>query len=164
MKKMMLAATTFALLTGSLWAQDLGKDITPPVIDPVTEEFNNVINEWLAYNNMDKEAAYSVLSDLESKIREDFPMDAATQKALQNLADTEYKQLSALANELGYDNFKDAIEAGHPRAGEFEEISKNFHQQRDDLTRAYNEEFQRRYHTTCIDALERLMENGQAMK
>ena len=166
MKRMMFAAMALALLTGWLQAQevDVGKDMTPPTIDPVTEEFNNVFNQWLEYNNMDKEAAYSVLQEIQSNIIENFPMDPATQKALNDLNTNEQKQLTALANELGYDNYKDAMAAGEPRSVEFEEISKNFTQQRDDLTRAYYEEFQRRYHATCVDAMQRLMENGQAMK
>jgi hypothetical protein len=167
MKRTIFAMITLASLAGFAWSQDEKRDvpeITPRTVDPIAAEFNTVMREWLEYNNWDKEVAYTVITDLNTKIREDFPMNPATLQAISELDAKEQAELSALAKEMGYDHYKDAMTTDNPRAGEFRDLMSNYSQLRGNLTREYSEEFNRRYQTACIDAMKRLMENGNAMK
>jgi hypothetical protein len=165
MNRLILTAIAAISLAGFVAAQDVKVQL-PAATDPATiqQEFNQVMNEWLNFNNWDKEAAYKVLNDLNGKIRSEFPLDPQIQKALEELNRKQYAELDAKAKEMGYTNFKDALASSDPRAADIKLIMTNYDSQRFNLTAAYNEEFNRRYHSACIDAMKRLMENAAAMK
>ena len=137
-----------------------------PVVpaNTVQDEFNTVFQQWLEFNNWDKMAAYEVMDQMRQKIREEFPMDPQLVKTINDLATQHYAAMEAKAKEYGYSNYKEAAGSNNE---ELVMLLKNmeveYSRQNSQLTSAYNEEFNRRYNSACVETMKRLMENAEAM-
>jgi hypothetical protein len=126
--------------------------------------FNDVWMEWLKFNNWDKNVAYQVMDQMQTKIRQEFPMDPQIQQAVNNLQTQYYAAMQAKASEYGYSNFKDAYASNNEELVKaLKSIDMQYNQQQSQLTSAYYAEFNRRYETACLETIQRLMENANAM-
>lgn len=162
MKRMVLTSMAVVCLAGVMYAQD---DVVSTVtVDPTQQAFSDLWTKWIEFNNWDKDAAYQTIDEIEQKVREEFPMDPEVQKQVNAISEKMYADLEALANEMGYSNFKDAYGSGDPRVQELKQIESVASQETHNLTESYYQELQRRYRVACIDALTRLMENAQSVK
>lgn len=155
MKKVILTVIAAMCLIGMTLAQPSSAS---------GSDFNEVWMEWLKFNNWDKNAAYQVMDQMQAKIRQEFPMDPQLAQTLDNLQTQYYAAMQAKAKEYGYSNFKDAyVSDNQELVAALKNIEGQYSQQRNQLTSAYNEEFNRRYNTACMEAMKRLMENANAM-
>ena len=155
MKKLLLTAMAVVCIAGSLVTAQ----------DAVTQdEWNEIMNEWIMFNGREnKEAINGILDEIETKIREEFPMDPQLKQDLEALTTEKYNALSAKASEFGYSNYKEAIRA-HVAVDELMQIESSYDDQLNSLTNDYYEEFWGRYRATCAETLQRLMENAEEMK
>jgi len=163
MKKMLLTAIAAVCLTGSI---TIAEDFIS------NEEFNQVMNEWIEFNggrdpdnkNFDKEAIWGVVNEIFSTVQDEFPMDPELQKTVRDLRTEQYEVMDAKAKENGYESFKEAIDEHSDLGDELRAMENDYNSRIQALTTDYYEELENRYHTTCAEALQRLMNNAEKMK
>jgi len=155
MKRVILSAIAAACFVSAVTAQ----------VPSTSEEYNNLLSEWILLNNGSKDAAYAAFEGFYETIKTEFPIDPAIAQAVAAIRAQGDATVKTKAKEMGFDNFKDAFDpTKNSRYQEIRDLQESFYTQERALTSAYNEEFQRRYQQACIDAMKRLMENIETMK
>jgi hypothetical protein len=174
MKKFIFAITTTVLcLTGiSFAAQET--------------EFNSAL-DWLIHYYVDqrdpnepysmendpKMKAHELMDEISAKIKQDFPMDQKLQDALTDVQQKKDAALLAFAQKYGYSSVKEMEmkikqdfepSEGSAIYNELYKIQQDYDNMANELSKAYNVEFQNRFQSACVEAIKRIQENANAMK
>ena len=156
MKKLALLAITALCLTGFAQAQQVPTDLY----------------QWLiTYFNYDKAAATKVLSDVQTKVQAEFPMDQKLQDALKAVD----VQLQAAQLDLAKKNGFSTVDAYYAWAknqyttnrtyyDEIINLSTQYGTVKSNLTADYTAELNKRITAATKEAIDRLQENAKHMK
>jgi hypothetical protein len=170
MKKIIITAIAAVFLAGVSMAQN-----TPT---PEQSAYQEAWQWLIQYKNWDKEAAYKVIDDMRAKIQQEYPMDQKLQDAV-NAVQAQLKASElAIAQKYGFANYEalymDLKYNGANWKGgadKYEEVTRELKviesdcgNKQADLTRAYNDEFHKRYEAACVEAVNRLKADANAMK
>jgi hypothetical protein len=157
MKKIFLAAIAVACMTGISMAQ--------------TDEWTQMFMWLQQYYGGNKEAAYSAMNGISEKIKADFPMDQKLVDAVNAAQAQAAAAQLALAQKYGFSNYNDFYmeQKYHPEKypnakQELELIWTNESTTTGNLTKAYNEELNKRIQAAEIEAIKRIQVNAKAMK
>ncbi|MBN1578118.1 MAG: hypothetical protein JW913_16270 [Chitinispirillaceae bacterium] len=164
MKK--LIVTTVLLACCTIWAQaqDVSdEELQVDVNEQLHQTFDEVWEQWMEFNNQSSDAAYSALANVERQAREEC-LNSELKQQLTDLFDEEYALLDEKAKELGFSSYKEAFASSDPRVDELRTLEEEYNNQRGDLTREYRESFRIRFEQAAIDAIQRMMENAEAVK
>ena len=127
----------------------------------------------LQYENWDKDAAYKVITDMRTKIQQEFPMDQKLVDAVNAVQAQQKAAELALAQKNGYASvdammidlkYKDGQGKYIDMMEQLKVLDNDYLMKQADLTRAYNDEFQKRYEAACIEAINRIKANANTMK
>jgi len=156
MKKLALLAITALCLTGFAQAQQVPTDLY----------------QWLiTYFNYDKAAATKVLSDVQTKVQAEFPMDQKLQDALKAVD----VQLQAAQLDLAKKNGFSTVDAYYTWAKNQYTTNRTYYDEiinlgtqygtvKSNLTADYTAELNKRITAATKEAIDRLQENAKHMK
>jgi hypothetical protein len=177
MKKIFLSMLAVACLAGISMAQDKpAPDVTPPT--PEQSAFQGAWEWLIQYENWNKEAAYKVIDDMRNKIQQEYPMDSKLQEAVNAVQSQLNASELAIAQKYGFAtyealymdlkykgaNWKGGADKYEEVMRELKILENDCQIKQADLTRAYQEEFQKRFEAACVEAINRLKDNANAMK
>jgi len=157
MKKLALLAITALCLTGFAQAQQVTTDLY----------------QWLiTYFNYDKAAACKVLSDVQTKVQEEFPMDQKLKDALKTVDAQQQAAQLELAKKNGFstvDEFyiyaKNQTAAGNwTYYQQIQDLATQYSTTRSSLSADYTAELNKRITAATKEAIDRLQENAKHMK
>jgi hypothetical protein len=138
-----------------------------PLTQPVSasgDDFNTVWMKWLEFNNWDKHVAYQVMDQMREKIIQEFPMDPKLLQTINDLTARHWADMNAVAKQYGFQDYKEAYGSNNEEVVMIlKKMEMDYGLQYSQLTTAYNEEFNRRFNAACIETIQRLMENANAM-
>jgi hypothetical protein len=159
---MVVVGVSLIFNTQQGFASDAGSTLSP------VEQQYQIIKQWMAFNNWDKEKAYVVLNEVNAQLRIEFPLDVQLFTEADNFRQMYLAKLNQKAKEMGFEDYEQAIftlnENNDPRGLALENELDAYRIQESDITKEWYKENNRRYCTAAIDAIKRIMENANTMK